>query len=116
MPAPPTVPPVTVDVRGWGWRHAGRRAWALRGVDLRIEPGERLLLLGPSGAGKSTLLAILGLLDGAFNGEYYLAGEATHKLSPKNRAEIAKKYVGFVFQQFHLLDQLTVAENLEVPL
>ena len=72
--------------------------------------------MGPSGAGKSTLLAILGLLDAAFAGEYELLGEKVHGLPHKKRAELAKRNVGFVFQQYHLLDDLTVAENLEVPL
>jgi len=90
--------------------------FVLRRISLDIEPGDFVTIMGPSGAGKSTLLAILGLLDGAFSGEYFLSGEPTHKLNPKGRAELAKKTVGFVFQQFHLLDQLTVAENLEVPL
>jgi putative ABC transport system ATP-binding protein len=92
------------------------QTFVLRRITLDIEPGDFVTIMGPSGAGKSTLLAILGLLDGAYGGEYFLAGEPTHKLSPKQRAELAKKHVGFVFQQFHLLDQLTVAENLEVPL
>jgi ABC-type lipoprotein export system ATPase subunit len=72
--------------------------------------------MGPSGAGKSTLLAILGLLDAGWQGEYHLLDHPVHSLSPKQRVELNRKYVGFVFQQFHLLDNLTVAENLEVPL
>jgi putative ABC transport system ATP-binding protein len=92
------------------------QTFVLRRITLDIDAGEFVTVMGPSGAGKSTLLAILGLLDGAYSGELHLAGEPTHKLAPRARAELAKRNVGFVFQQFHLLDQLTVAENLEVPL
>ena len=86
--------PAAVDVRGWGWRHGGRQAWALRGVDLRIEPGERVLLLGPSGAGKSTLLAALaGLLDPAEAGEQ----EGTVRLDGRP-ARQARARAGLVLQ------------------
>src|SRR5262249_13222648 len=87
-----------------------------RRITLDIEAGEFVTFMGPSGAGKSTLLAILGMLDSAYRGEFFFGGEPVHKLAPKARAELNKKNIGFVFQQFHLLDQLTVAENLEVPL
>jgi putative ABC transport system ATP-binding protein len=88
----------------------------LRRIDLEIAAGEFVTVMGPSGAGKSTLLAILGLLDHAWSGEYELFGEHVHKLNARQRADLAKRTVGFVFQQYHLLDSLTVAENLEVPL
>ena len=88
----------------------------LRRIDLEIAAGEFVTVMGPSGAGKSTLLAILGLLDHAWTGEYELFGEQVHKLNSRQRAELAKRTIGFVFQQYHLLDSLTVAENLEVPL
>ena len=88
----------------------------LRRIDLEIAAGEFVTVMGPSGAGKSTLLAIVGLLDHAWTGEYELFGEQVHKLNARQRAELAKRTVGFVFQQYHLLDSLTVAENLEVPL
>ena len=88
----------------------------LRRIDLEIAAGEFVTVMGPSGAGKSTLLAILGLLDHAWTGEYELFGEQVHKLNARQRAELAKRTIGFVFQQYHLLDSLTVAENLEVPL
>ena len=92
------------------------RTWVLRRITLDIDEGEFVTFMGPSGAGKSTLLAILGMLDADWQGEYYLDDQPVHKLTPKARAELNKKNVGFVFQQFHLLDDLTVAENLEVPL
>jgi putative ABC transport system ATP-binding protein len=97
-------------------KHGPGQIFLLRRIDLDIAPGEFVTVMGPSGAGKSTLLAILGMLDHAWAGEYELFGERVHKLGGKQRAELAKRTVGFVFQQYHLLDSLTVAENLEVPL
>ena len=88
----------------------------LRRIDLEIAAGEFVTVMGPSGAGKSTLLAIVGLLDHAWTGEYELFGESVHKLNARQSADLAKRTIGFVFQQYHLLDSLTVAENLEVPL
>jgi putative ABC transport system ATP-binding protein len=88
----------------------------LRRIDLDLKEGDFLTIMGPSGAGKSTLLAILGLLDADWSGEYRLAGQEVKKLSAKERAELNRRTIGFVFQQYHLLDDLTVAENLEVPL
>ena len=78
--------------------------------------GLLIILSSPSGAGKSTLLSILGMLDGDWRGEYYLDGHAVHGLKPRQRNELGKRFVGFVFQQYHLLDDLTVYENLEIPL
>jgi ABC-type lipoprotein export system ATPase subunit len=97
-------------------KHGPGQIFLLRRIDLDIAPGEFVTVMGPSGAGKSTLLAILGLLDHAWTGEYELGGETVHKLNAKQRAELGKRTAGFVFQQYHLLDSLTVAENLEVPL
>lgn len=95
---------------------AAGRFYVLRRVNLDIAEGEFVTVMGPSGAGKSTLLAILGMLDANWSGEYYLNGEAVHALKPRQRVELNKKYVGFVFQSYHLLDDLTVYENLDVPL
>lgn len=94
----------------------GGRLFVLRQITLDITPGEFVTIMGPSGAGKSTLLAILGMLDGEWTGEYTLFDHAVHILKPKDRVALHKRYVGFVFQQFHLLDDLTVAENLDLPL
>lgn len=90
--------------------------YVLRQVSLEFAEGDFVTIMGPSGAGKSTLLSILGLYDSAWAGEYFLAGQPVHALKPRERAELNKRSVGFVFQQFHLLDDLTVAENLDIPL
>jgi putative ABC transport system ATP-binding protein len=92
------------------------RTYVLRRIQLEVKEGDFLTIMGPSGAGKSTLLAILGMLDGAWTGEYELLGHPVHSLNRKARAELNKKYIGFVFQSYHLLDNLTVYENLELPL
>jgi putative ABC transport system ATP-binding protein len=90
--------------------------YVLRRIDLTIQQGEFVTIMGPSGAGKSTLLGILGMLDHAWTGEFHFLGEPVHTLSPKKRVELNKRYIGFVFQKYHLLDDLTVYENLEIPL
>jgi putative ABC transport system ATP-binding protein len=92
------------------------KTWVLRRVNLMVHDGEFVTIMGPSGAGKSTLLSIIGMLDGEWAGEYLFADRLVHKLSNRQRVELHKQYVGFVFQQFHLLDNLTVAENLDLPL
>ena len=92
------------------------QTFVLRRINLTIEEGEFVTVMGPSGAGKSTLLSILGMLDHAWRGEYRLLDHPVDRLKPKERIELNKKYVGFVFQQYHLLDNLTVAENLDIHL
>jgi putative ABC transport system ATP-binding protein len=90
--------------------------WVLRQISLKIEPGEFATIMGPSGAGKTTLLTILGMLDGEWRGQYHFLGNPVHEMKPKERADLNKRNIGFVFQQYHLLDNLTVAENLDIPL
>ena len=92
------------------------RTYVLRRIDLDIQPGEFVSIMGPSGAGKSTLLHILGMHDAAWTGEYYFLDQPVHRLNAKQRAELHKQHIGFVFQSYHLLDNLTVYENLEIPL
>jgi len=90
--------------------------YVLRRVSLEIQSGEFVTFMGPSGAGKSTLLAIIGMLDASWSGEYYFLDHPVHKLNNKQRNELHKYNIGFVFQSYHLIDDLTVYENLEIPL
>ena len=92
------------------------RTYVLRRITLDVDAGDFVTIMGPSGAGKSTLLAILGMLDRDWTGEFFFAESPVHDLPPKKRSELNKQYIGFVFQQYHLLDTLTVKENLEIPL
>src|SRR5205085_5037662 len=92
------------------------RTYVLRRVNLDVREGEFVSVMGPSGSGKTTLLSILGMLDSAFGGEYFFTDKAVHKINHKERAALHKRYIGFVFQSYHLIDSLTVRENLEVPL
>jgi putative ABC transport system ATP-binding protein len=96
--------------------YKGGQTWVLRQIAFEIAEGDFVTIMGPSGSGKSTLLSILGMLDGEFGGEYWFDGKPVHKASNKERGRLGKENVGFVFQQFHLLDDLTVAENLDIPL
>jgi ABC-type lipoprotein export system ATPase subunit len=95
---------------------SGGQHFLLRRITLDIAPGDFVTIMGPSGAGKSTLLSILGMLDASWTGEYTLGDHAIHKLDQKKRMALHKQLIGFVFQQYHLIGDLTVAENLEMPL
>ncbi|MFQ5742609.1 MAG: ABC transporter ATP-binding protein [Acidobacteriota bacterium] len=92
------------------------RTYVLRRINIDVEGGEFVTIMGPSGAGKTTLLSILGMLDGDWSGEFYFLDHPVHELKLKHRNGLNKQYIGFVFQSFHLLDSLTVYENLEIPL
>ncbi len=92
------------------------RTFVLRRVNLDVREGEFVSIMGPSGAGKSTLLHVLGMHDSAWSGEYFLLDQPVHKLGRKERFGLQQQYIGFVFQSYHLLDDLTVYENLDIPL
>jgi putative ABC transport system ATP-binding protein len=98
------------------YQHGVSKTYVLRRVAIDVREGEFVSIMGPSGAGKSTLLHIIGMYDGAWSGEYQFFDHAVHRLSLKDRQALNKQYVGFVFQSYHLLDNLTVYENLEIPL
>ncbi len=95
---------------------AGGRHYLLRRITLDIARGEFVTIMGPSGAGKTTLLTVLGMLDGDWTGEYMLGDHPVHRLDNRKRLALHKELIGFVFQQYHLLNDLTVAENLDIPL
>jgi putative ABC transport system ATP-binding protein len=92
------------------------KTFVLRNIDLDVEGGEFLTIMGPSGAGKSTLLHILGMLDSPSNGEYFFYDKPVHRMSERQLSDLHKNHIGFVFQSYHLIDDLTVYENLETPL
>ena len=92
------------------------QTWVLRRINLEVREGEFITIMGPSGAGKSSLLYVLALLDHEWSGEYWFRRQPVHSMKVKQRAELAKRNTGMVFQSYHLLDDLTVAENLDLPL
>jgi putative ABC transport system ATP-binding protein len=94
----------------------GSKVYVLRRINLEVRQGEFLSIMGPSGAGKSTLLHLLGMHDSAWTGEYHFLDQPVHRLGKKQRMELQKENIGFVFQSYHLLDDLTVYENLDIPL
>lgn len=103
------------NISKW-YQTGGNKTYVLRDIQLSIREGEFVSIMGPSGSGKSTLLNIIGMLDDPSGGYHYFMGEGMHLVKEKQRAAMAKKYIGFVFQAYHLIDELTVYENIETPL
>ncbi len=107
-----------IELKGiYKWVNTGNnRTFILKDINLSVKEGEFISIMGPSGSGKSTLLNVIGMLDDFNEGEYSFLNEPVHKLKEKQRAALYKKYIGFVFQAYHLIDELTVYENIETPL
>ena len=107
-----------VELKGiYKWVNTGNhRTFLLKDIDLSVKEGEFISIMGPSGSGKSTLLNVIGMLDEFNEGEYHFLHESVHKLKEKQRSSLYKQYIGFVFQAYHLIDELTVYENIETPL
>jgi putative ABC transport system ATP-binding protein len=107
-----------LELKGiYKWYNTGNnRTFILKDIDLSVKEGEFISIMGPSGSGKSTLLNIIGMLDDFNEGAYHFMHESVHKLKEKNRSALYKQYIGFVFQAYHLIDELTVYENIETPL
>jgi ABC-type lipoprotein export system ATPase subunit len=116
VPLDPTAPLISMRGVEKSFPQGGGQTWVLRRIAVDIKPGEFVSIMGPSGAGKSTLLHIMGMHDHGWSGEYYLLGHPIHGLDTKARATLQKRSIGFVFQAYHLLDDLTVYENIELPL
>ena len=109
---------VMIELKGiYKWVNTGNnRTFLLKDINLTVKQGEFISIMGPSGSGKSTLLNVIGMLDELDEGEYIFMNEPVHKLKEKQRAALYKQYIGFVFQAYHLIDELTVYENIETPL
>jgi len=107
-----------IELKGiYKWINTGNnRTFLLKDVNLSVKEGEFISIMGPSGSGKTTLLNVIGMLDEFNEGEYHFLHESVHKLKEKQRSALYKQYIGFVFQAYHLIDELTVYENIETPL
>jgi putative ABC transport system ATP-binding protein len=103
------------NISRW-FTNGGTRTFVLRDIDMNVNEGEFISIMGPSGSGKSTLLNVIGMLDDPSEGEYYFFDDKVHALKEKQKSALYKRYIGFVFQAYHLIDELTVYENIETPL
>src|ERR1700733_14557944 len=110
------VPMIRLKNIDRSYKTGAGQTWVLRRVNLDIREGEFITVMGPSGAGKSSLLNVLALLDDQWSGEYWFREQAVHGMKRKQRGELAKRKIGMVFQSYHLLDDLTVQENIDLPL